>query len=31
MERMLEEKTLKKVFKNTPEGKSLLDSQERDG
>jgi hypothetical protein len=31
MQRMSEESTVKKIFKNTPEGKSALKSQERDG
>jgi hypothetical protein len=31
VERMPEERTVKKVFKNIPEGKICLESQERDG
>jgi hypothetical protein len=31
VERMTEETTVTKVFKNIPEGKSPLESQERDG
>jgi hypothetical protein len=31
VERMPEERTVKEVFKNIPEGKGQLESQERDG